>query len=54
MTSLQRHIPELALEWVRDTSDELWRQIDGTLCFASARTALIQVKSPPLRPETQP
>jgi hypothetical protein len=44
MTSLQRHIPELALEWAHDTPDELWRQIDGTLCFAdiSGFTALAE------------
>jgi class 3 adenylate cyclase len=44
MTNPRRHIPELALEWAATTPDELWRQIDGTLCFAdiSGFTALAE------------
>ena len=42
MTSLRRHIPELAIEWALDEPERLWQAIDGTLCFAdiSGFTAL--------------
>jgi class 3 adenylate cyclase/tetratricopeptide (TPR) repeat protein len=44
MSNLQRHVPELALEWAADHPNELWKQIDGTLCFAdiSGFTALAE------------
>jgi class 3 adenylate cyclase/tetratricopeptide (TPR) repeat protein len=42
MTSLRRHIPDLAIEWALDEPDRLWQAVDGTLCFAdiSGFTAL--------------
>ena len=44
MTDLRRHVPELAQQWQAETPDELWRQVDGTLCFAdiSGFTALAE------------
>ena len=43
-TGLRRHIPDLAIEWMLDTPDDLWRQFEGTLCFAdiSGFTALAE------------
>lgn len=32
--SALRHVPELAREWVRDSPDQTWQLLDGTLCFA--------------------
>jgi class 3 adenylate cyclase/tetratricopeptide (TPR) repeat protein len=42
--SLRRHIPELAIDWVLDEPDKLWRVIPGSLCFAdiSGFTALAE------------
>lgn len=34
MSTLQRHIPELALEWAKQAPLDRWRAIDGTLCYA--------------------
>jgi len=44
VTSLRRHIPELAIEWQLDAPDRLWQTVDGTLCFAdiSGFTALAE------------
>ncbi|HEY5645827.1 MAG TPA: adenylate/guanylate cyclase domain-containing protein [Pseudomonadales bacterium] len=44
MSNLQRHVPRLALEWVREHPADRWRQYDGTLCFAdiSGFTALAE------------
>lgn len=43
-TSLRRHIPELAVEWLLQQPEALHRLIDGTLCFAdiSGFTALAE------------
>jgi len=42
MSGLNRHVPELAIEWALDEPGRLWRAVDGTLCFAdiSGFTAL--------------
>ena len=42
MSDLRRHVPELALEWADESPEKLWRQYEGTLCFAdiSGFTAL--------------
>ena len=44
MSNLQRHIPELAIEWQLDSPGRLWQVVDGTLCFAdiSGFTALAE------------
>lgn len=44
MSTLRRHIPELALEWAETSPDRLWRRLEGTLCFAdiSGFTALAE------------
>lgn len=40
--SLARYVPRIALDWVVDRPDELWRSVDGTMVFAdiSGFTAL--------------
>jgi class 3 adenylate cyclase/tetratricopeptide (TPR) repeat protein len=42
MSSLRRHIPQIAVEWDLDAPASRWRQVDGTLVFAdiSGFTAL--------------
>ena len=42
MAGLRRHVPALAIEWALEEPERLWREIDGTLCFAdiSGFTAL--------------
>jgi len=44
VSSLRRHIPEIAIEWQLDAPDLLWQTVDGTLCFAdiSGFTALAE------------
>jgi class 3 adenylate cyclase/tetratricopeptide (TPR) repeat protein len=44
MTTLRRHVPELALDWVLDAPEQRWQLRDGTLCFAdiSGFTALAE------------
>jgi len=42
VAGLRRHVPALAIEWALEEPERLWREIDGTLCFAdiSGFTAL--------------
>jgi class 3 adenylate cyclase len=39
---LSRHVPNVAIEWIRDDPDQRWRVVDASLCFAdiSGFTAL--------------
>ena len=41
---LSRHVPPVAIEWIRDDPQRLWRVLDGSLCFAdiSGFTALTE------------
>ena len=34
MAALDRHIPELALDWAASIPERQWQSVDGTLCFA--------------------
>jgi class 3 adenylate cyclase/tetratricopeptide (TPR) repeat protein len=44
MLGLQRHVPELALDWLEEAPERRWRAIDGSLVFAdiSGFTALAE------------
>jgi class 3 adenylate cyclase/tetratricopeptide (TPR) repeat protein len=41
---LQRHLPQIAVDWFLDVPDRTWRVVDGSLCFAdiSGFTALTE------------
>ena len=45
---LHRHVPQLAVDWIRDEPERRWRVVDGTLCFAdiSGFTALVREAGP--------
>ncbi|HEY1278549.1 MAG TPA: hypothetical protein VGF22_02670, partial [Acidimicrobiales bacterium] len=41
---LSRHVPAVAIDWIRDEPERRWRVLDGSLCFAdiSGFTALTE------------